>query len=453
MPEAPFWRPAVVEHADFPQSASDGRTAASGQGAARLIRPPGAASGLEVRLERERYPGRRRNGVGDNERLTGPQTVSESPFRRHLLGGRHTCQVAARIVTNRPSRPLAPSATMASPLGGVVAPPSRRTSPDNVWMVNEVRVRRGLLFWGLVLVPLGAIPLLVRAGQLDPNRLVDAWRLWPLIVIGVGIVVLASRTRFAVVGTIVVALATGSIAGAAVASGNIWLGAVGACGFQGDGTAAADRSGSFTGPSALRLELDCGSLNLRAGGDAGWTFHGTYRGDPPTIDATANRLEVRTPRGPSHRQDWTIAVPASALQSLQLTANAGASTIDLGSAALDDLRADVNAGDIRVAASGAAVKTIAVTMNAGRLRLALASAATTGSVSVNAGAIDLCVPADVGLRFDVKDQLTFVTNLSSRGLSRDGSVWTRTASGGAGTIDLSVQGNAASFNLDPNGGC
>jgi hypothetical protein len=325
--------------------------------------------------------------------------------------------------------------------------------PDNVWMVNAMRVRRGLLFWGLVLVPLGAIPLLVRAGQLDPNRLVDAWRLWPLIVIGVGIVVLASRTRFAVLGTIVVALATGSIAGAALAGGNLWFGAVGACGLQGDGSTTVDRTGSFTGPSAVRIDLDCGSLDLRAGADARWTFHGTYRGDPPTIDAAASRLEVRTPSGPSHRQDWTIAVPASTLQSLQLTANAGASTIDVGSAALDELHANVNAGDVRIAASAATVKNVDVTMNAGRLRLTLSDGATTGRLSVNAGAIDVCVPANVGLRFDVKDQLTFVTNLSSRGLSRDGSIWTRPATGGAATIDLSVEGNAASFNLDPNGGC
>jgi len=320
-------------------------------------------------------------------------------------------------------------------------------------MVDAMRVRRGLLFWGLLLVPLGAIPLLVRAGQLDPNRLVDAWRLWPLIVIGIGFIVLASRTRYAIVGTIVVALAVGSIAGAALASGNLWLGAVGACGFNGNGSVAVDQHGTFTGPAVVRLNLDCGSLDLRAGSDPGWTFHGTYRGDPPVIDSSASRLEVRTPTGGSHRQDWTVGVPASSLESFQLTANAAASTIDLGSAALDDLRADVNAGDVRVSAGAATLKNVDVTMNAGRLRLTLPAGATTGRLSVNAGAIDVCVPADAGLRFDVKDQLTFVTNLSSRGLTRDGSIWTNPGTGTAGTIDLAIEGNAASFTLNPNGGC
>jgi hypothetical protein len=71
---------------------------------------------------------------------------------------------------------------------------------------------------------------------------------------------------------------------------------------------------------------------------------------------------------------------------------------------------------------------------------------------VNAGAIDVCVPDGVALRFEVEEQLTFATNLDERGLSRNGRIWTRGASGGA-TIDLHVEGNAAAFNLNPSGGC
>ena len=114
---------------------------------------------------------------------------------------------------------------------------------------------------------------------------------------------------------------------------------------------------------------------------------------------------------------------------------------------------DLNAGDIRIAAGAASVRHLAVKMNAGRVRLALGAGAATGSISVNAGTVDLCVPAGAGLRLDVEEQLTFVTNLSSRGLAHDGTVWTRAASNGGGIIDLAVEGNAASFNLDPSGGC
>ena len=318
-----------------------------------------------------------------------------------------------------------------------------------------MRVRRGLFFWGLVLLPLGAIPLLARAGQLNADRLVDAWRLWPLIVIGAGILVLGSRSRLAIVGLAVMALTIGSIGGAALATGNVWLGAIGSCGLGSGTSTELDRDGSFDGSAAVRLELDCGTIDLATAPGDGWTFHAAYRGPAPLVDAGANQLGVAMPvgGGGDRRQDWRIRVPSAALKSLDLTANAATSTVLLDGAALDELTLDVNAGDIRIDAAESSVGRLKAEMNAGRIRLALGAGATTGSVSVNAGAVDLCVPAAAGLRLDVEDQLTFATNLASRGLTRDGNIWTRSATGGSGTIDLSIEGSAASFNLDPNGGC
>jgi hypothetical protein len=316
-----------------------------------------------------------------------------------------------------------------------------------------MRVRRGLLFWGLFLIPLGAIPLIVRAGQFDASRLVDAWKLWPLIVIGAGVLILFSRTRLAIVGLIVMALTLGTMGGAALASGSFWLGAVGACGIGNDTNAQVDRDGTFSGPAKVSLNFDCGSIDFRAGSDPGWTVHAAYRGEPPTIDASGTALDVRAPSGTDRRQDWTIRAPAATLGSLDLEANAATSTVDLGSANLDRLQTDVNAGDVRVIAGSAGVKSLGMTMNAGRMRLTLGAGSTSGNVSVNAGNVDICVPPTSGLRLDVEEQLTFATNLSSRGLAHEGTIWTRPAQGDAGTIDLHVEGNAAVFNLDPNGGC
>jgi hypothetical protein len=318
-----------------------------------------------------------------------------------------------------------------------------------------MRVRRGLLFWGLFLIPLGLLPLLVRTGQLDPNRLVDAWRLWPLIIIGLGIIVLASRTRFALVGLVVVALVAGSIGGAALASGNLLLGAFGGCGFGNGGAtdSTLDKSGELGGSGDVRLELDCGTIGLATASGGGWTFHAAYRGPEPTVEAGPGELSIRTPSGGGdRRQDWTVRLPTEATKAIHLTANAATSTIDLSGSKLDAFEAEVNAGDVRIAAAEATIGNLDITMNAGRLRLTLGGTATGGSLSVNAGAVDLCVPSGPGLRLHVKDQLTFATNLSSRGLSRDGEIWSRPADGG-GIIDLAVEGNAASFNLNPDGGC
>ena len=296
-----------------------------------------------------------------------------------------------------------------------------------------MRIRRGLFFWALVLIPLGAIPLLVRAGQLPADRLTDAWRLWPLIVIGAGILVLGSRSRLAVVGLAVMALTIGSIGGAALAGGNFWLGS---CGIGSGDTAALDRNGTLAGSALVRLDLNCGSIDVATQPGSAWTFHAAYHGPPPEIDEAADHLDVKMPSGTGgdRRQDWTVRVPPDATKSLDLTA-------------------DVNAGDVRINAAEATIGDVDISMNAGRVRLALSAGAATGSISVNAGTVDLCVPPAAGLRLDVEEQLTFVTNLSSRGLARDGTIWTRPAANGGGVIDLSIDGNAASFNLDPNGGC
>jgi hypothetical protein len=318
-----------------------------------------------------------------------------------------------------------------------------------------MRVRRGLLFWGFFLIPLGALPLLVRAGALDGNRLVDAWRLWPLILVGVGLALLVGRTRAAVVGTMVIALVLGTIGGAALASGSVWVGGVTECGVaSGAATQRLDRSGTFAGPATTRLDLRCGSLNVSPTSAADWSVQAAHRGPAPVVNATADGLDVRVPAGAGdQRQDWTVRLPAAAVREIGVTANAASASLDLAGMTLTRLDADMNAGDLRVDAATATIDRVRATMNAGRIRLTVGPTALTGDLSVNAGAIDVCVPDNVALRFHVTDQLTFVNNLGARGLSRSGAVWTRTATGGGPVVDLSVDGNAASFTLNPEGGC
>ena len=315
-----------------------------------------------------------------------------------------------------------------------------------------MRVRRGLLFWGLLLIPLGVIPLVARAGGLDPAQLINAWQLWPLIVIGIGLLILGSRTPLSLVGLVVVALTIGTIGGSSLASGSAWFGAVGACGFGSNTTASLVKSGAFESPADVRLDLNCGTIDLRPSEDASWSVHAGYRGGAPTVDGGSDSLDVTSPDGGDRYQSWRIAVPPSQVRVVEITANAATTTADIGGAHLDELRGDLNAGDARVQAGEGSVKRIDLGMNAGRIRLTLGSGGTTGSLSVNAGAIDLCVPPTSGLRLTVDEQLTFVTNLSGRDLVHEGNLWTR-PDGGGGTIELSVSGNAAAFNLDPNGGC
>jgi hypothetical protein len=317
-----------------------------------------------------------------------------------------------------------------------------------------MRIRRGLLFWGLFLIPLGALPLLVRAGTLAPETFADAWRLWPIVLIVLGAMIVLGRTRAAVLGTAVGALVLGTAAGGALASGNLWFGGITDCGFSGAPTDQVDGSGTFAQPAAVSLDLRCGEVNLSTGGGSDWSYRAAYRGLPPTVDVSGDRLSLRAPGGSTdRRQEWTVKVPAQLLREIDLTANAGAGTLDVAGASLTRVSADVNAGDLLIDAGSASIDRLTVSMNAGRIRLTLGeSGSVSGSLSVNAGALDVCVPAGAELRIRANDQFTFAHNLSNRGLSRNGQLWTRAGTTGQ-VIDLIVDGNAASFTLNPEGGC
>jgi hypothetical protein len=81
-----------------------------------------------------------------------------------------------------------------------------------------MRVRRGLLFWGLLLLPLGAIPLLERAGVVAASQLTEVWRLWPLVLVALGLGLLLGRGRAGALGTALLALVLGILGGGALAS-------------------------------------------------------------------------------------------------------------------------------------------------------------------------------------------------------------------------------------------
>src|SRR5438876_1234132 len=133
----------------------------------------------------------------------------------------------------------------------------------------SMQIRRGLLFWGLFLIPLGAVPLLVRAGVVDAATVARAWRLWPIILIALG-------------------LATGG----ALATGGPWFGVLGDCANRRDMTSHEDQTGAFTSPATVRLDLSCGDFQLATQSGSDWALHADYSGAPPVVTAAPNALAV-----------------------------------------------------------------------------------------------------------------------------------------------------------------
>ena len=314
-----------------------------------------------------------------------------------------------------------------------------------------MRIRRGLLFSGLFLIPVGGLTLLVRGGYIEPSALADLWRLWPLVLVGLGIAIILGRTSFAVLGTAISGLVLGLIVGGGLASGS-WVG-FGVCADPNADVQQLDQTGTFDGPATVTLDLRCGSVDLATEAGPGWHVQAGYAAVAPDIGASSTRLSLRAPEGSDVRQDWTVTVAPDRLSDLEVHVNGASAATRLDGASLARVSVDANAGDVLVDAGSATMSRLSVTANAGRVRVTLGPGPTVGDLRLNASAMDLCVPADAGLRITANEELTFATNLGDRGLTHTGSVWERPATGSGGLIDLSVSGNAAAFNLDPSGGC
>ncbi|HET7520065.1 MAG TPA: DUF5668 domain-containing protein [Candidatus Limnocylindria bacterium] len=318
-----------------------------------------------------------------------------------------------------------------------------------------MHVNRGFLFWGVALLTAGAIALAATQGIIDPSVLSGAWRLWPVILIAIGLSVLLSRTPFAWIGTLAAALVVGIAGGALVAVGPGFAD----CSAEPNSTDTA--TGQFAATAAeVDLELTCGALRLTMGEGTGWTLESRSAGDSgPNIQADAGSLSVDSEVSglPFDRdqQDWSVALGNGVTYDLEATLNAGESSLDISDGRFSSLQVTTNAGTTNLTANGAAMDEVDVQLNAGTLNLVADDAADiSGSLGANAGTMNLCVPDEAGLQITVESSVAFSHNLDDRGLAESDDTFTSpNFASAAHHIVLRLQGNAATFNLNPEEGC
>ena len=327
-----------------------------------------------------------------------------------------------------------------------------------------MRVNRGLLGWGVFFIVLGAVPLAVQAGTLDEDVVRDAWQLWPLILIGIGLGLVLARTRFAVVGGLVVAVTFGLMGGALLATGIGAATGVTSCGFGGgSGQAFPDQAGSFSRDARVSLEMNCGEVTVAGADGAGWSVKGTAGdGRAPEVQSDDARLVVRAPeqQGVSIGAEgsrWQVTLPRDVAVDVDLSVNAGSGDLDLAGLTVPGFTTSVNAGEARADLSGArGAERFDASVNAGSLVMLLPvpSGTLRGSVSVNAGSAEVCVPSGVAVRIHSGDQPLGSTNFEDRGLTRVGDTWSAPGFESAtDRIELTVSVNLGSVALDPEDGC
>lgn len=317
-----------------------------------------------------------------------------------------------------------------------------------------MHVNRGLVFWGVALITAGGVALAIQSGAIDDATAREAWRFWPVVLIVIGLAVLAARTPFALAVTVAAGLAVGGMAGSFAAG---WPDGI-SVGCGGEPDSATNAEGDLDSGASVKLDFNCGELAVGLQDGNAWTLDARHAsGEEPTVEADADSLSIRAPRGgvgfANARQEWGLTLPGAEGLDLEIDANAASSTLDLADGSLGRLSLDANAGDVKLWLDGATLDRADVSANAGSLSVTVDSDTTLdASFGMNAGSLELCAADGTNIEITVSDtNITFSHNLDDSGLSRSGDTWR--SGNGTPDVRISVEGNAASFTYNPDGGC
>jgi len=318
-----------------------------------------------------------------------------------------------------------------------------------------VQINRGLVFWGVALVTAGAVALAIQAGLIPADAARQAWRLWPLLLVVVGLAVIASRTAFGTVATVLAGLVAGGLAGTLVAGVPDGL----SLGCGGEPTESVTADGSFATDGEVELDISCGELQVSTQAGTAWSVVARHGADEePQVTADADSFRVTAEGGgfigfTDGRQDWDVVLPIDAALGISVDSNAASAVLDLEDADISTLAIDANAGEVNLALPGAEVRELSFDANAGSISIDVDDATRLdGSVEMNAGSLELCAPDGLAIAITIDDEnVTFSHNLDESGLTQTGDTWSNDDA--EPQLRLDVSGNAASFTLNPGGGC
>ncbi len=344
-----------------------------------------------------------------------------------------------------------------------------------------MRIDRSLLNWGVFLIALGGIPLAVDQGWLETDIASDLGRLWPLILVGIGLGLVLRWTPLSWFGGALVAATFGLIFGAAIVTvrddgfdnlqGIIPAIASGAC-VNGEVGTASTSEGSVASPNEFELDvsLSCGELDVSRATVANWSLQARHAPDDPPQIAEAERegatayLRVSQDStedlaffGRRVQSIWAVEVPARAALRMQTTLNAVQGAIDAGAGPLERIAGTLNATEVTidlVEATTPQEASVDLTLNASDGRLLLPEGDIAADITLNASSLVVCVPTGAGLRVDYSSVLSG-DDLASSDLSEEspGQWISEGLTTTADRVSLSVTSTASSFSIERPEAC
>jgi len=323
-----------------------------------------------------------------------------------------------------------------------------------------MRMNHGFLFLGLGLLSAGLVALAIQANLIDRGTMANAWRLWPLILVAIGLLLILSRTRYAVVGTALAAVVIGAITATGIYA--VGAGLVPGCGSPPSATAQT-QGGSFGTDATLDWTLNCANLDVAMGTSPNWSasWAAAQEGAVPTVDGTATGLRLASvDQGGDPFADrgerWVVNLPNGTTYRATIQANGAKLTMNLSGSHFASLSLKPNATDTFLDLSNASIGGLDLTANAASVAINTSSGtAVSGTIDVNAGSVTLCTTPDAAFQITVSGTAMNET-MNGSGITQVGNTWesaTYPDADAAHRITLTVHGNAASFDLNPSGGC
>ena len=316
-------------------------------------------------------------------------------------------------------------------------------------------VNRRFLYWGVFLVAAGAVALVAQTDAVDSDVLAQVLRLWPVVIIALGIGLLLRRTRFGLAGGMLAATMPGLLLGGLVVAAPRMAPECGVV----QPASFATRQGTFDGAASVDLTLACGDLSVTTAPGNGWQLQaGNTTGADATVGVSADRLSV-TSSGQRRPFDfirggdvWRLSLPVATTLDLAAEISAGRGRFDLAGAQLGNVRLAVNAGDARVDLAGATVAHLSMSVNAAAASLRLPTSSDfSADLSVNAGSLKVCAASELGLRIHNE---TVLASANYTGLIRNGDVWESPGYSMANHhADVTITANIGSVDVNPMGGC
>jgi hypothetical protein len=315
-----------------------------------------------------------------------------------------------------------------------------------------MRVDRGRLNWGVFFIVLGLVPLAYFRGA---TSLGEAWRLWPLIIVGIGLSFLLSRTRAFFIGGTVIAICMGLVLGSVLTvRPNIGCG--------GNQTAQNfARSGAFEGDSAVELNIECRTASITTMADPQWHVQaGNTGGNAPRVTSTAQLLRISSAsmdhwslnRG---TDDWQVQLPQTTRLNLTSSIDMADATFRLASANLSSATFNLNLGSLLVDLTGARTDSLRISTNLGSAYLTLdGSSDLTGHLSTNLGSLRVCLPEGLGVQVTASDNLSS-SDFGGAGLvGGGGGIWRTTNFDTAAHKAILTAGTSlGSIKFESAGGC